>query len=386
MDDGGEHRIELLGGLAALQPQEWDAVANPPGAPFDPFLSWAFLEGLECSGCVAPETGWAARHLLVRDGAGRLAGAMPFYIKGHSYGEYVFDHAWADALHRAGGRYYPKGLGAVPFTPVSGRRLLAATPQARAALLAGALHSARALHLSSVHLNFLAQDEVRLAEAAGFLPRAGVQFHWSNPGYRDFQDFLSTLSSGRRKSLRKEREKAQSGLLITHKRGREILEADWDVFFACYMDTGSRKWGSPYLNRRFFSLLGERLGERVVLFVAQADGAPIACALNLLGDACLYGRYWGRLQERPFLHFELCYYQAMDFAIALGLERVEAGAQGEHKLARGYAPVTTWSAHWIAHPGLRAAVADYLAAERPAVAEEIELLAEHTPFKKGECL
>jgi len=382
MDDGGEHRLEIAHGLAGLPAAEWDALANPPGAPYDPFLSWAFLEALEASGCVAPETGWAPRHLLLRDGRGRLAGAMPMYAKGHSYGEYVFDHAWADALHRAGGRYYPKLLGAAPFTPVTGRRLLAASPGARSALLAGAVTSARAMRMSSVHINFLPPEDLAAAEQQGYAQRAGVQFHWNNPGYRDFEDFLATLSANRRKSIRRERLKAREGLEISLKRGAEITEADWDCFFACYLDTGARKWGSPYLNRVFFSLLGERLKERAILFLASAGGRPVACALNLLGDDCLYGRYWGRLEERPFLHFELCYYQAIDFAIQAGLPRVEAGAQGEHKLARGYAPVATWSVHWIAHPGLREAVGRFLAAERPAVIEEIEILAEHTPFRK----
>lgn len=382
MDDGGEHRLEVVHALGGVPAAEWDALANPSGSVYDPFLSWDFLEALESSGCVAPEAGWAPRHLLLRDARGRLAGALPMYAKGHSYGEYVFDHAWADALHRAGGRYYPKLLGAVPFTPVSGRRLLAASPRAHSALLAGATASARAMRMSSVHINFLPAEDLPSATEQEYAPRAGLQFHWSNPGYRDFEDFLATLSANRRKSIRKERLKAQEGLEITCKRGAEIREADWDFFFACYLDTGSRKWGSPYLNRRFFSLLGERLQQRVVLFLASTEGKPVACALNLLGSDCLYGRYWGRLEERPFLHFELCYYQAIDFAIRAGLPRVEAGAQGEHKLARGYAPVSTWSVHWIAHPGLREAVQHYLAVERPAVAEEIEILADHTPFKK----
>lgn len=384
MDGGGGYRIEVGGALPNVARGDWDRLANPDPAVYDPFVSWDFLEALEAAGCVAPEAGWGPRHLLLRGADGRLAGAMPLYLKGHSYGEYVFDHAWADALHRAGGRYYPKLLSAAPFTPVTGRRLLASDGEARAALLGGAVEAARRLGVSSLHVNFLPGPQCEEAQAAGLLPRAGVQFHFANPGYRDFQDFLSTLSSSRRKSLRKERERACAGLEISAKRGAEITEADWDFFFACYMDTGARKWGSPYLNRAFFSLLGARLGPRVVLFLASRQGRPIAAALNLLGGDCLYGRYWGRLEDQEFLHFELCYYQAMDMAMALKLPRVEAGAQGEHKLARGYAPVTTWSAHWIAHPGLRRAVADYLQAERPAIAEEIEQLSDYTPFRKGE--
>lgn len=384
MDSGGGYRIEICQGIADLSRPDWDRLANPPGQPYDPFVSWDFLEALERSGCAAPEAGWAPRHLALREAGGELLGVLPLYLKSHSYGEYVFDHAWADALHRAGGRYYPKLLSAAPFTPVTGRRLLATTPEARTALLAGAVEAVRRYGASSLHINFLPEQEVREAEALGLLPRVGVQFHWSNPGFSSFADFLATLSSGKRKSIRRERERALEGVSIKRKQGTEISEHDWDVFFACYLDTGSRKWGTPYLNREFFSLLGERLANRIVLFVAERDRRPIACALNLLGGDCLYGRYWGRLEDQPFLHFELCYYQALDLAIELGLPRVEAGAQGEHKLARGYAPVSTYSGHWIAHPGLRQAVAAYLQSERPAVAEEIEFLGEHTPFRKGE--
>lgn len=372
---------EAVPALSEVARAEWDALANPDPERFDPFVSWDFLEALEATGCVAPYTGWAPQHLLLRDG-GRLVGAMPLYLKGHSYGEYIFDHAWADALHRAGGRYYPKLLSAAPFTPVTGPRLLAGTESGRGALVGAALQLAKQLRVSSLHLNFLTPEQLESAAGAGLLRRAGVQFHWTNPGYRDFDDFLSTLSSSKRRSIRKERARATEGLEIRQVLGRELSERDWDVFYACYMDTGARKWGTPYLNRAFFSLLGERLGERVVLFIAERDGRPIASALNLMGGNCLYGRYWGRLEDQPFLHFELCYYRAIDLAIARGLPRVEAGAQGEHKLARGYAPVTTWSAHWIAHPGLSRAVADFLAMERPAVAEEVEALEAHTPFKK----
>jgi len=384
MDDGSAYHLEVAPGLAEIAPADWNAIANPSTEPFDPFLTWEFLEALERSGCVAPETGWAARHLLLRGSGGRLAAAMPLYLKGHSYGEYVFDHAWADALHRAGGRYYPKLLCAIPFTPVSGRRLLAADGSARAVLVSGAIALAQRHRASSVHLNFLLPADLAAAQTQGLLPRTGVQFHWTNPGYASFEDFLSTLSSSRRKNLRRERARAAEAVSIERKLGKDLSERDWDVFFQCYLDTGSRKWGNPYLNRSFFELVGERLADSVVLFVAKRAGRIIACALNFEGGDCLYGRYWGRLEDHPFLHFELCYYQAIEYAIEKGLSRVEAGAQGEHKLARGYGPVSTHSAHWIANPSLRQAVAAYLQEERPAVAEEIEILAEQTPFRHSE--
>lgn len=377
-------QIESCDAMARIDRRAWDSLANPNAAAHDPFLSWDWLEALEASGCVTPETGWAARHLLLRDGTGGLIGAMPLYLKGHSYGEYVFDHAWADALHRAGGRYYPKLLAAIPFTPVTGRRLLAPTQAKRAALVEGALRLAAVRNASSLHINFLAQGEAQEAGAGGLLLRAGVQFHWKNQGYASFDDFLASLSSQKRKSIRRERARAREGLTISQIAGTDLEPAHWDAFFACYQDTGARKWGSPYLNRAFFGLIGERLRDRIVMFMAKRDGRIIAAALNFLGGDTLLGRYWGRLEDHPFLHFELCYYQAIDLAIARGLGRVEAGAQGEHKLARGYAPVSTWSAHWIAHPGLRQAVAAYLKAETPAIAEEIELLAQHTPFRRNE--
>ncbi len=374
--------LEIIDSLTRVDRQAWDGLANPDAAGFDPFLSWDWLQALEASQCVAPQTGWAAQHLLARDGEGNLIGAMPLYLKGHSYGEYVFDHAWADALHRAGGAYYPKLLGAVPFTPVTGRRILAASASIRAGLLRGALAHAIERHLSSLHLNFLTPSEASAAQAEGLLGRVGVQFHWHNRGYSSFADFLSTLSSQKRKSIRRERARAVEGLTITHIAGRDLDEADWDAFFACYQDTGARKWGSPYLNRAFFRLIGERLAPSIVMFLAKREGRTIAAALNFLGGDRLLGRYWGRLEDHSFLHFELCYYQAIDLAIARGLAHVEAGAQGEHKLARGYEPVATASAHWIAHRGLRDAVAAYLRQESPAMADEIEILAQHTPFRR----
>lgn len=384
MDGADSLSIEVVGDLANIDRAVWDALANPAGAPFDPFLSWDFLQALEESGCVSPARGWQAAHMLARDPTGAVVGAMPLYAKDHSYGEYVFDHAWADALHRAGGAYYPKLQCAVPFTPAPGRRIFAKDASVEAALAQAAVGLAQRASASSVHMTFASEAQCNATLPLGFLKRIGIQYHWFNRGYASFAEFLSDLSSQKRKAIRRERERACEGLTIRRLRGPEITERDWDFFFRCYMDTGSRKWGSPYLNRAFFALLGQRLGDRCVLFLAERDGAPIASAFNLLGGEALYGRYWGRIDDAPFLHFELCYYQAIDLAIELGLPRVEAGAQGEHKLARGYIPAPTYSAHWIAHPGLRHAVANYLRAETPAMTDEAEMLMEHTPFKKND--
>ncbi len=384
MDGAGASYISVLSALADVGRAEWDAVANPPGGPFDPFLSWDFLQALEASGCASAASGWQPAHLIARDAGGALIGAMPLYAKDHSYGEYVFDHAWADALHRSGGRYYPKLQCAVPFTPVPGRRIFACEPGAERALAQAAITIAQQAHASSVHMTFASEAQCADITPLGYMTRVGLQYHWFNRGYACFADFLSGLSSQRRKSIRRERERAAEGLAIRRLRGAEITEGDWDFFFRCYMDTGSRKWGQPYLNRAFFALLGERMAERCVLFVAEAEGRPVASALNLIGGEALYGRYWGRVADVPFLHFELCYYQAIELAIELKLPRVEAGAQGEHKLARGYVPVPTYSAHWIAHPGLRQAVARYLESETPAMVDEAEALLAATPFKKGD--
>jgi hypothetical protein len=294
----------------------------------------------------------------------------------------VFDHGWADALQRAGGRYYPKLQCAVPFTPVPGRRILTQTPGVEQALAQAAIGLARRAGASSVHATFASAELCARLAPLGYMTRAGLQYHWFNRGYASFDDFLADLSSQKRKTIRRERARARAGLTIKRLRGSEITQHDWDFFFRCYMDTGSRKWGSPYLNREFFALLGERMADQCVLFVAEEDGHPLASALNLVGGEALYGRYWGRVADVPFLHFELCYYQAIELAIELGLPRVEAGAQGEHKLARGYVPAPTYSAHWIAHAGLREAVARYLEAETPAVVDEAEALMEHAPFRK----
>ncbi len=379
-------RISVAQGLADVDPAGWNAVANPPGLRFDPFLSWEFLEALERSGAAAPRTGWSPHHLTILDAGGVIRAAMPLYAKTHSQGEFVFDHGWADAFERAGGRYYPKLLCAVPFTPVTGRRRLTAPgPDAdrlKAALLAGAVQIAADNELSSVHFNFVEEADAAALGEAGLLRRTDQQFHWRNNDYRSFDDFLTALSSAKRKNLRKERAKAQDGLAFRHLTGPDITEAHWDAFFHFYMDTGSRKWGSPYLTRETFSLLSERMADRLLLVFAYDGSRPVAGALNLIGSDTLYGRYWGCLVDKPMLHFEVCYYQAIDFAIARGLQFVEAGAQGGHKLARGYAPVATHSAHWIAHDGFRDAVADYLERERAAVEADMDYLRERTPFKK----
>jgi predicted N-acyltransferase len=368
----------LADGISAFTAEDWDRCAGAD----DPFLSHAFLGALEDSGSATARTGWRPLPIAIDGMDSRPAALMPAYLKSHSLGEYVFDHGWADAYERAGGAYYPKLQIAVPFTPVPGRRLLARDPALAPALIAAAEKVVDSNRLSSAHATFLLAEEVALFERAGWLIRTDSQFHWLNQGFAGFEDFLATLASRKRKTIRKERKQAVAGLDIVHLTGAAIEEAHWDAFWAFYQDTGARKWGQPYLTRAFFSLLGERLGERVLLILASRDGVPIAGALNLIGADALYGRYWGCIEEVPHLHFELCYYQAIDAAIARGLGRGEAGAQGSHKLARGYRPVPTFSAHYIRDPRLRDAVADYLAAERRAVGREIAALEEMTPFRK----
>lgn len=372
-------KLTVHAAIADIGRAAWDACAGPTG---DPFLSYDFLEACEAAGCAVPARGWGPRHLAAeRDG--RVVGVMPLYLKAHSQGEYVFDHAWADAYERAGGRYYPKLLSAVPFTPVTGPRLLSPEPEVRAALLSGAVALCDQAGASSLHVNFPVEAEWRAMGEAGLLLRQDRQFVWRNAGYASFDDFLAALSSSRRKTIRRERREAQAGLEIRVLTSAEIEEGHWDAFFAFYMDTGARKWGRPYLNRRFFSLVGQRMADRIALVMAFDGGRPIAGALNFIGAEALYGRQWGAIDHRPFLHFELCYYQAIEFAIARGLSRVEAGAQGEHKLARGYLPTPVYSAHFIADPALRGPVARYLEQERPAVDAEIELLTDdYSPFRR----
>ena len=369
----------LVTSAAEIGAARWNALANPQGlAEPHPFTSYEFFAALEESGSASRKTGWQPAHLLMPDGL------MPLYMKSHSYGEYVFDHAWAEALERAGGDYYPKLQGAVPFTPVTGRRLLAANNTARAALLKKAAGVVKQIGASSLHVTFLTREEWQAAGDAGYLLRTGQQFHWENRGYKSFDEFLGELSSAKRKNLRKERAAVrQAGVTFDWLTGSDITEAHWDQFFDFYMDTGSRKWGTPYLTREFFSRLGQSQSKQILLVMAKQDGRTIAGALNLFGEGVLFGRNWGASEHVPFLHFEACYYQAIDFAIARGLKRVEAGAQGEHKLLRGYLPVETYSAHIIAHKGLARAVNDFLDAERAAVAENISELARHAPFRKN---
>ncbi|RYD59809.1 MAG: N-acetyltransferase [Sphingomonadales bacterium] len=366
-------------GVASVPAAEWDACAGAG----NPFLSHAFLSILERSGSVGPRSGWQSLPIII-DGADGAPGAIaPAYAKSHSQGEYVFDHGWAEAWEHAGGQYYPKLQVAVPFTPVPGPRLLL-RDAALAPALIGAIEAVTEQNgLSSAHVTFVDEAQLHWFEAAGWLVRGGTQFHWHDQGYASFDDFLAALSSRKRKAIRKERAAALDGLSVRHVTGEAITEADWDAFWEFYQDTGSRKWGRPYLTREFFSLLGAEMGAQVLLIFAERDEVPIAGALNLIGADALYGRYWGCREDVPFLHFELCYYRAIDAAIARGLARVEAGAQGEHKLARGYVPVTTWSAHFLPDPGFRQAVAEFLVRERAAVEQEQEYLGELAPFKRG---
>jgi hypothetical protein len=381
-------KIRILSSMDEVAAADWDALATArsPTGDANPFVLHAFLSSLEESGSAAARTGWLPQHLALEDDSGRLAGALPCYLKSHSQGEYVFDHGWADAFHRAGGNYYPKLQCSVPFTPATGPRLMAREPQERRILLEG-LKELNARHgASSAHITFMPEDEWKLAGEAGFLMRTDQQFHWKNEGYGSFDDFLAALSSRKRKNIRKERETAlaRSGIEVVRLTGAELTEKVWDRFFEFYMDTGSRKWGRPYLTREFYSLAGERMADRIVLIMARRAGRYVAGAINFLGDDCLFGRHWGCVEDHPCLHFEICYYQAIDYAIEHGLSRVEAGAQGEHKLARGYVPVITRSAHHIAHAGLRRAVDDYLAHERKHVEIENEALMEHAPFRHAD--
>jgi predicted N-acyltransferase len=378
--------FRVVTSLAEIAREDWDAVANPPGIAANPFLSHDFLWSLEESGCATRKTGWQGQHLVLDDD-GKPAAILPCYLKPHSMGEYVFDHGWAEAYERAGGRYYPKLQASVPFAPVTGRRLLVgAGPDAnrRRTLLAAAGRGlTEKLGASSLHVTFATETEWSVLGAAGYLQRTDQQFHFVNEGYRDFDDFLDALSSRKRKTIKRERRDAiAGGIEIERLTGCDLTEKDWDAFFAFYMDTGSRKWGRPYLNRRFFSLIGERMADRILLVMAKRNGKPIAGALNFIGSETLYGRNWGAIEEQPFLHFELCYYQAIEWGIAHGMKCVEAGAQGEHKVARGYRPTTTYSAHWIADAGFRRAVADYLKVERRQVERDGQALAEYLPFKE----
>ena len=391
-----ELTVRTVASLAEIAPEAWDACANPPGLTaeggagerFNPFVTHAFLRALEQSGSVGGRSGWTPAHVIVEDANGRLVAAAPTYLKTHSQGEYVFDHAWADAYQRAGGHYYPKLQIAAPFTPVTGRRLLVgadAPDGAALALVAGWRALREATDASSIHVTFCDRRDAETLQRAGFVLRTGEQFHFINEGYRDFDDFLASLASRKRKAIKRERRDALGDdIEVDLLTGSDIKSEHWDAFFAFYMDTGSRKWGRPYLTRAFFDRIGATFADRVLLVMARQGRRYVAGAINFLGDDALYGRNWGAIVERPFLHFEICYYQAIDFAIRRGIGRVEAGAQGEHKLSRGYRPVTTYSAHEFADVRMQRAVADYLARERPAVAEAIDEYAERLPFRRDE--
>ena len=371
--------ISLGSGVAAIDAAAWDALHNGG----NPFVGHAFLSLLERSGSVGPGTGWQAAPLLVEDEAGTLLAAAPAYLKTHSQGEYVFDHAWADAWARAGGDYYPKLQIAAPFTPVPGPRLLARDADAATLLIRAAEAVVRQNGLSSAHATFVAPDQMRLFEEAGWLVRRDIQFHFANAGYAGFDDFLGTLTSAKRKQLRKERARAVEGLRIEEFTGAAIRPEHWDAMWLFYQDTGARKWGQPYLTREAFDLMGAQMADDIILVLAyDANDRPLAGAMHFIGADTLYGRYWGCLIDIPYLHFELCYYRAIDIAIERGLGRVEAGAQGGHKLARGYGPVATWSAHYIADPGFRRAVAEYLETERRAEEAEMDWLEGHMPFRR----
>ncbi|SLJ94440.1 GNAT family N-acetyltransferase [Novosphingobium mathurense] len=375
----GEFTAKVHSAIGALPAQEWDGLTGGG----NPFVSHAFLSALEESGSVGGRSGWQPVPITIEGPDGSLAAALPSYLKQHSQGEYVFDHAWADAWHRAGGEYYPKLQIAVPFTPATGPRLLTSHPELTLPLLRAAETLCRNNGFSSAHATFIEPEQVPYFEKAGWLLREDIQFHWENRAYADFEEFLTALSSRKRKDIRKERAKAQEGVEIRTLRGENIREEHWDAFWEFYQDTGARKWGRPYLTRSAFTLMGETMADRILLVLAFIDGEPVAGALNFIGDEALYGRYWGARLDKPFLHFELCYYQAIDAAIALGLSRVEAGAQGGHKLARGYEPVRTVSAHYIVHDGLREAIADYLERERAGIAQDQLWLGERAPYRKA---
>ncbi len=400
--NSSEITLEAVSSVSQIAAEDWNACANPiataagcPGgsrdgskSPYNPFITHAFFSALEASGSATARTGWGARHLLARrDGV--IAGVVPCYLKSHSQGEYVFDRGWADAYQRAGGTYYPKLQASVPFTPATGPRLLVRDDvdkeEIRGALASGLVALCQATKASSAHVTFTLEAEWKFLAAQGFLQRTDQQFHWCNQGYRNFDDFLATLNSRHRKAIKRERREAlANGITIHALNGSDITEEAWDAFFAFYMETGSRKWGRPYLTRTFFSLVGETMARDVLLVMARRNNRWIAGAINFIGSDTLFGRNWGAIEHHPFLHFEVCYYQAIDFAIARGLKTVEAGAQGEHKIARGYLPQTTYSAHFIADPSLRHAISEYLKRERAYVADIGRELSEAGPFRKAD--
>lgn len=378
-----EIEINILQGMSEIDAVAWDSCACPNDVTLDPFTTHRFLDALEQSGSVGGNTGWQPYHLVAKKD-GETIGVMPLYAKGHSQGEYIFDHSWAHAYENAGGRYYPKLLSAVPFTPASGQRLLVRDEIAKSALLNGALQLTRDNGLSSFNINFCNEDEVTFGEELGLMSRVGQQFHWENNAYGGFDGFLADLSSRKRKMIRKERRMAQAfgGQIITLT-GDQIQPEHWDAFWRFYQDTGARKWGTPYLTREFFYIAQETLRDDILLILAERDGQYIAGALNFIGENTLFGRYWGCVEDHPCLHFEICYYQAIDYAIKHQISRVEAGAQGEHKLARGYMPSPIYSLHAITDDRFRDAIAQFLVEEKAAVGEDIEIMTSYGPFKKG---
>ncbi|MFT7090650.1 MAG: putative N-acyltransferase [Candidatus Azotimanducaceae bacterium] len=388
------YSIKAVSSISEIGQSCWDAAANPflidpdCGVPYDPFVSYHFLSALEESGSAAATTGWAPYHLMLEED-GETRGVVPMYLKSHSQGEYVFDYNWADAFERSGGRYYPKLQISVPFTPATGRRILTPHSEKRDEyaehLISGVMQVAKQLEVSSVHVTFATKDQYDQMGKLGFLQRTHQQFHWLNNDYECFDDFLGALSSKKRKNIRRERRGAiEHGVEIERLTGADIQEQHWDAFYQFYVDTGNRKWGSPYLTREFFSLIGERMSEDLLLVMCKREGRYIAGAINFIGSDCLFGRNWGCLEHHPFLHFEVCYYQAIQFAIERGLKRVEAGAQGTHKLARGYLATHTYSAHWIVNESFSEAVGNFLQQERSYIDEEIDYMEEHSPFKKSD--
>ena len=385
MTDSCEITLEAVSSVGQIAPDEWNACAHP-GNVYNPFVSHAFFSALEISGSAVARTGWAARHLIARK-SGQVVGIVPCYLKNHSQGEYVFDHGWADAYARAGGSYYPKLQASVPFTPATGPRLLVRNDcdaaRVRESLAGGLVALCGVTHASSVHVTFACEDEWTFLAEHGFLQRTDQQFHWHNDGYGTFEDFLATLASRHRKGIRRERRDAlANGITIHHLTGDDITPDAWEAFFEFYMETGSRKWGRPYLTRAFYTQIAESMAKDVLLVMARREGRWIAGAINFIGSDTLFGRHWGAVEHHPFLHFEVCYYQAIDFAIQRGLKRVEAGAQGEHKIARGYLPQTTYSAHYIADPALRRAIRDYLKQERSYVRAAARELTDAGPYRK----
>jgi hypothetical protein len=388
-DQSAPFALEILRSIDSLSPDQWDAMANPGGGratnrDYNPFTSHAFLKALEDTGCVGEGTGWYPHHTVLRQGDD-LVGVAPLYMKTHSQGEYVFDHGWADALERAGGRYYPKLQCSIPFTPATGPRLLTADPDMALQLASALGQACQQIGTSSLHATFVNEADKDAFEAAGYLIRTDQQFHFHNHDYADFDDFLTTLSSRKRKAIKRERRDAlANGIEIRWHTGSELTEDLWDAFFEFYTDTGMRKWGQPYLTREFFSAVGRAMPDETLLIFAWRDGKPIAGAINFIGGDTLYGRNWGSVEDHPFLHFEVCYYQAIDYAVKHGLKRVEAGAQGAHKLSRGYLPTTTYSAHYIDNPNFRDAIENYLEHERKQVERENRLMAEAGPYKKSD--